>query len=326
MSFFSDGRPEGEADGGVHGPGLGCVSAHAASATPATVAAAAAGRRASRRHVSYRHHGRPSIHRSAAQRLLSTANVPKLPRGDGTAGLRRVCQPGHPISCAHVQSMPQHDSPGAANGLAAVSLPPDVLGAQGDQQRWYARVGCQPDRLVNETTVAQLLLPDGNAPKLKLDDVSRILHNPPVVYACYNPARFSASIIRLRHSQLVRATCLLFANGQMVITGTTMTGRRAVADMARLLNSCLTYDFRPANVRCVNRVFVNSVPFYVDLYRLSRLCRVRYDPELFAGAKLTLFCTTVLVFHTGKYVYTGVRRRDPRISRTMSLLLKIIRV
>ena len=128
----------------------------------------------------------------------------------------------------------------------------------------------------------------------------------------YNPVKFAASTVRIREP---RTTALIFASGNMVVTGarTELASRLAARKYTRLLQKHMVpVSFR--NFAIQNIVASADVGYAIRLKELARAYGVfcSYEPDLFPGLILRTTCPKLvfLMFRSGKIVITGGKTRD----------------
>lgn len=122
----------------------------------------------------------------------------------------------------------------------------------------------------------------------------------------YDKKRFNGAI--WKNAGLV---FLIFDNGKI-----NCVGGKNIDDvnggMIELL-SCLEEDCEIIDSKIVNLVGSTTLSFTMDLRVLYEKLRqdeinATYEPELFAGLTLRTHGATLLCFHTGKFIVTGVKQ------------------
>lgn len=141
----------------------------------------------------------------------------------------------------------------------------------------------------------------------------------------FNPSTFAAATMRIKSP---RTTCLLFASGNMVITGSANTheARVAARRYCLILQWCgekITFQ----NFRIQNIVASANCGFTINLKDIADAFSsyASYDPDLFPGLifrvhspKLVFLC-----FRSGKIVITGAKNTE-EIAVTYNKLFKNI--
>jgi transcription initiation factor TFIID TATA-box-binding protein len=128
----------------------------------------------------------------------------------------------------------------------------------------------------------------------------------------YNPKRFSAVVLRLRHPA---ATALVFHSGKIMVTGTRTEHdcRLAARKFARLVQKLGNEDARFVSFQIHNMVGTADLRFPVQLERLhaDHSQFSTYEPELFPGLVYRHIRPSValLIFVSGKVVLTGAKTR-----------------
>ena len=141
----------------------------------------------------------------------------------------------------------------------------------------------------------------------------------------FNPLTFAAATFRIRNP---RTTCLLFASGNMVITGSSNTheARLAARRYCTVLQHCgLKVMFKSFGIQ--NIVASANVGFTINLKDIadaySTYCS--YEPHLFPGLvfRSTSPKLVFLIFRSGKIVITGAKKNE-EIAVTYNSLYKNI--
>jgi transcription initiation factor TFIID TATA-box-binding protein len=168
--------------------------------------------------------------------------------------------------------------------------------------KWMCQDGFNPPttRIQNVVSTFSLGVSGLNLRKLSLQ----------IPFCDYNPPRFAAMTMRLRHP---RTTALTFSSGNMVCTGSKNIGESLYAcrKYVRLLQH---YDIRVCfhNFRVQNIVASAAVGFPMRLVDLAKDhgAFVSYEPDLFPGLVLRIQEPKIvfLIFRSGKVVITGARR------------------
>ncbi len=145
----------------------------------------------------------------------------------------------------------------------------------------------------------------------------------------YNPKRFAADIIKIRHP---KAALLVFKPGNVVCTGAkTVYMAEYVIMMIAMAITRLGYPglrILPGSFQVQNVVASAELPMPINLDKLfqkNQEC-CTYDPATFPGASLrpkTIDRMTVLVFPSGKIVVTGGKSEEDLI-RGLEETLQII--
>ena len=128
----------------------------------------------------------------------------------------------------------------------------------------------------------------------------------------YNPKRFAAVIMRIRHP---KTTALIFASGKMVCTGakSEQDSRTAARTYAKMISK-LGYNVKFTNFTIQNIVGSCGVNFNISLEGLyaSNGKHCSYEPELFPGLifKMVEPKIVLLIFVSGKIVLTGAKKKE----------------
>jgi len=121
----------------------------------------------------------------------------------------------------------------------------------------------------------------------------------------YEPQKFGALIIK---SQEPKATCLLFESGNMVVIGckSEVLAKEAANYFVNIFKTVLT-EANLINFRISNIVVSVSLNHDIDLDLLDNLlgCKSRFLPEFFPGLHIKREELTIIVFRTGKVIFTG---------------------
>lgn len=141
----------------------------------------------------------------------------------------------------------------------------------------------------------------------------------------FNPLTFAAATFRIAKP---RTTCLLFASGNMVITGSSNTceSRLAARKYCQVLQYCgLNVSFKSFGIQ--NIVASANVGFVINLQDIANAYSTycSYEPELFPGLvfRSTSPKLVFLIFRSGKVVITGAKK-DEEIAVTYSSLYRNI--
>lgn len=142
-----------------------------------------------------------------------------------------------------------------------------------------------------------------------------------LVFKCrnaeYNPKKVEALIVRLQKTEKnPRATCLIYENGRMMITGADSPDDAKVAGkkVAKLVQQCGYPDVKFANFTVENLVGVCDFKFPIRLEGVAYEYRAyaTYEPEMFAGLvwRHDDPKVTMMVFVTGNVVCTGAKSAE----------------
>ena len=129
----------------------------------------------------------------------------------------------------------------------------------------------------------------------------------------YNPRKVNACVIRLRQP---RCTLMLYAPGKAMVTGARSAEDAAVAvrKAAKLLALAGYGDVRISDFKVENIVGSTDVRFPIRLEALATDWKTytSYEPEIFPGLVFRMHepKISVLVFVSGKVVFTGARNLD----------------
>ena len=172
-----------------------------------------------------------------------------------------------------------------------------------------------PYKLVNVVSTCSLGVKNINLRKLALE------HN----FLDFNPLTFAAATFRIRSP---RTTCLLFASGNMVITGSSNEheSRLAARKYCAVLQACkLKVQFCEFGIQ--NIVASANVGFTINLQDIADefSSYASYDPDLFPGLIFRSVKPKLvfLIFRSGKIVITGAKN-DREIAITYDSLFKNI--
>lgn len=128
----------------------------------------------------------------------------------------------------------------------------------------------------------------------------------------YKPHRHPALIMRIREP---RATALIFSSGRILCSGARdeVKAKIATRRFARIIQK-LGFDAHFYNFKIENMVASCDVGFLIRLEGLLLAARecASYEPELYAGLVYRMVepRVTVLVFVSGKIVFTGGRTQE----------------
>lgn len=141
----------------------------------------------------------------------------------------------------------------------------------------------------------------------------------------FNPLTFAAATYRIRSP---RTTCLLFASGNMVITGSSNEheSRLAARKYCAVLQKCgLKVMFQAFGIQ--NIVASANVGFTINLQDIADefSSYASYDPDLFPGLVFRSVQPKLvfLIFRSGKIVITGAKKNE-EIAVTYNSLYKNI--
>ena len=141
----------------------------------------------------------------------------------------------------------------------------------------------------------------------------------------FNPLTFAAATFRIRSP---RTTCLLFASGNMVITGSSNEheSRLAARKYCSVLQRCgLKVMFKDFGIQ--NIVASAYVGFTINLQDIADQFSpyTSYDPDLFPGLVFRSISPKLvfLIFRSGKIVITGAKKNE-EIAVTYNSLYKNI--
>jgi transcription initiation factor TFIID TATA-box-binding protein len=134
----------------------------------------------------------------------------------------------------------------------------------------------------------------------------------------YNPARFSAVVMRIREPKV---TGLIFSTGKIVITGakSERAGMTAAKIFEKTVQKVMEEDEeKPAlsGFKIQNIVASSDVGFSIKLESLQeehkKFSRCHYEPELFPGLiyKMESPKVVLLIFTSGKIVLAGAKTRQ----------------
>lgn len=163
-------------------------------------------------------------------------------------------------------------------------------------------VNVPPYRLVNVVSTCSLGIDNIDLRKLALE------RN----FLEFNPLTFAAATFRIRKP---RTTCLLFASGNMVITGSANEheSRLAARKYCRVLQRCnLKVQFTGFGIQ--NIVASADVGFTINLQDIADAFTpyASYDGELFPGLIFRSVNPKLvfLIFRSGKIVITGAKKNE----------------
>ena len=127
----------------------------------------------------------------------------------------------------------------------------------------------------------------------------------------FNPLCFAAATMRIREP---RTTALLFASGNMVVTGASneLMSRLAARKYCRVLQKCgLKVYFRKFGIQ--NIVASANVGFTIKLQEIADKFSPysHYEPDLFPGLIFRSISPKLvfLIFRSGKIVITGAKKK-----------------
>jgi len=142
----------------------------------------------------------------------------------------------------------------------------------------------------------------------------------------FNPLTFAAATFRIRSP---RTTCLLFASGNMVITGSSNEheSRLAARKYCAVLQKCnLRVMFKDFGIQ--NIVASANVGFTINLQDIADeySSYASYDPDLFPGLVFRSVQPKLvfLIFRSGKIVITGAKKNEEIAVTYNSLYRNII--
>ena len=142
----------------------------------------------------------------------------------------------------------------------------------------------------------------------------------------FNPLTFAAATFRIRSP---RTTCLLFASGNMVITGSSNEheSRLAARKYCAVLQKCnLRVMFKAFGIQ--NIVASANVGFTINLQDIADeySSYASYDPDLFPGLVFRSVQPKLvfLIFRSGKIVITGAKKNEEIAVTYNSLYRNII--
>jgi transcription initiation factor TFIID TATA-box-binding protein len=142
----------------------------------------------------------------------------------------------------------------------------------------------------------------------------------------FNPLTFAAATFRIRSP---RTTCLLFASGNMVITGSSNEheSRLAARKYCAVLQKCkLRVMFKDFGIQ--NIVASANVKFTINLQDIADeySSYASYDPDLFPGLVFRSVQPKLvfLIFRSGKIVITGAKKNEEIAVTYNSLYRNII--
>lgn len=164
----------------------------------------------------------------------------------------------------------------------------------------------------NITATGQLIVKSTIKQQFNLKEIANKIWN------CeYNPRQnFNMLKIRLRSP---RATCLLYANGKVVIVGVKSieqaqeAGNKLARKIAHAKKTNIKFDDGEMTIH--NIVASTTLGYRVDFESLvlSRRLKTVYEPQLFAPA-IKIICTSsgadkliAKLFYTGKIIFTGTK-------------------
>ena len=126
----------------------------------------------------------------------------------------------------------------------------------------------------------------------------------------YNPKQMSCAT--LRHRKIGKASCVavLFASGHMSVNGSKNTTQAKVnfRCFARLIQK-LGYPVRLETIRVLSISATARLPYFVipDIKYAVRELGAVYEPEIHNSACLKVKGMSLLIFHSGSLVVTGLR-------------------
>ena len=121
----------------------------------------------------------------------------------------------------------------------------------------------------------------------------------------YRPKRPNAAVWKHRK---MKSTCLLFASGKMVCTGSKSIeeGRRDIRRFARILQK-LGYDIHLKDIIVRTITACHALQGPLPLVDLVSGMGATYEPELMPAAMLRSEGVHFCCFHTGRVVITGFK-------------------
>ncbi|MFW9988700.1 MAG: TATA-box-binding protein [Candidatus Odinarchaeota archaeon] len=142
--------------------------------------------------------------------------------------------------------------------------------------------------------------------KFKLENIAQKLPDSE-----YFPERFPGLIFRLN---IPRATFLIFSTGKMVITGLRFVSNANIA-LKKFLKKIKKYGVKITEPLVTIQNIVASGDFhtFIDLNKAVLIMEyVMYEPEVFPGLIYNMKDprAVFLLFSTGKYVCTGIKKEE----------------
>lgn len=121
----------------------------------------------------------------------------------------------------------------------------------------------------------------------------------------YDAQKFNGAI--WKHNGL---TFLIFRTGKINCVG----GKKIENVQREMNNLAKTLENYIVEEKLVNLVASQTLAYNLDLTSLHDYLKARYnvsyEPELFAGLKVTLSGVVVICFHTGKVIMTGAKHES----------------
>jgi transcription initiation factor TFIID TATA-box-binding protein len=155
--------------------------------------------------------------------------------------------------------------------------------------------------------------------EFNLFKLSQILDN-----CKYTPEKFSALFLKIINP---KCTVLIFGNGKIVLTGlkTKIECRKTILKLEDLLFDKCGCRVKAKKTKFQNFVVSHSLEHNVNLEKFYDLFKHQctYTPEIFPGLNLSIDNITVLIFHSGKIVFTGVRKVT-EIKKSLSTVKNMI--
>lgn len=191
----------------------------------------------------------------------------------------------------------------------------DFIALEHEKKKQKVNVDIPPYQLVNVVSTCSLGVDNIDLRKLALEKN----------FLEFNPLTFAAATFRIRSP---RTTCLLFASGNMVITGSSNEheSRLAARKYCSVLQKCgLRVMFKAFGIQ--NIVASANVGFTINLQDIADefSSYASYDPDLFPGLVFRSVQPKLvfLIFRSGKIVITGAKKNE-EIAVTYNSLFKNI--
>ena len=192
----------------------------------------------------------------------------------------------------------------------------DFLALEQRKKKQKLNVDIPPYQLVNVVSTCSLGVENIDLRKLALEKN----------FLEFNPLTFAAATFRIRSP---RTTCLLFASGNMVITGSSNEheSRLAARKYCAVLQKCnLRVMFKDFGIQ--NIVASANVGFTINLQDIADeySSYASYDPDLFPGLVFRSVQPKLvfLIFRSGKIVITGAKKNEEIAVTYNSLYRNII--
>ena len=192
----------------------------------------------------------------------------------------------------------------------------DFLALEQRKKKQKLNVDIPPYQLVNVVSTCSLGVENIDLRKLALEKN----------FLEFNPLTFAAATFRIRSP---RTTCLLFASGNMVITGSSNEHESRLAARkycAVLQKSNLRVMFKDFGIQ--NIVASANVGFTINLQDIADeySSYASYDPDLFPGLVFRSVQPKLvfLIFRSGKIVITGAKKNEEIAVTYNSLYRNII--